>query len=90
MLLVQPPMESDSVRRLCDAVSRSCGGPVRRVRRRGRQLQIRRHPPGQDISPLSKAMNAALHGRGGGRDGFAQGSAACTEEELRRFWAENT
>ena len=37
-----------------------------------------------------KQMNAALHGRGGGRDGFAQGSAACTEEEIRRFWAENT
>ena len=35
-------------------------------------------------------MNAALRGRGGGRDGFAQGSAACTEEEIRRFWAENT
>ena len=34
-----------------------------------------------------KQMNAALHGRGGGRDGFAQGSVACTEDELRRFWA---
>ena len=46
--------------------------------------------PEQDITPFTKAMNAALRGRGGGRDGFAQGSAACTEEEIRRFWAENT
>ena len=45
--------------------------------------------PGQDISPLIKALNAQLHGRGGGRDGFAQGSAACTEEEILRFWAES-
>ena len=33
-------------------------------------------------------MNQALHSRGGGRDGFAQGSAACAEEELRAFFAQ--
>ena len=41
---------------------------------------------GQDIRPLVKDMNDALHGRGGGRDGFAQGSAACTAEEIRAFF----
>ena len=43
--------------------------------------------PGADIRELIKTMNTALNGRGGGRDGFAQGSVACTEDELRRFWA---
>ena len=42
---------------------------------------------GQDIRPLVKDMNDALHGRGGGRDGFAQGSAACTAEEIRAFFS---
>ena len=42
--------------------------------------------PGQDISALIKHMNQALNGRGGGRDGFAQGSVAATAEEIRAFF----
>ena len=42
---------------------------------------------GQDIRGLVKDMNAALHGRGGGRDGFAQGSVSCTEADIRAFFA---
>ena len=86
-MLVQPPMESDSVRRLCDAVSRSCGGRCAVFAGADGSYKYAVIHPGQDISPLIKALNAQLHGRGGGRDGFAQGSAACTEEEIRRFWA---
>ena len=87
VLLVQPPMESDSVRRLCDAVSRSCGGRCAVFAGADGSYKYAVIHPGQDISPLIKALKAQLHGRGGGRDGFAQGSAACTEEEIRRFWA---
>ena len=82
-------MESDSVRRLCDAVSRSCGGRCAVFAGADGSYKYAVIHPGQDISPLIKALNAQLHGRGGGRDGFAQGSAACTEEEIRRFWAES-
>ena len=89
VLLVQPPMDSDAVRRLCDAVSRTCGGRCAVFAGEGGSYKYAVIHPGQDIAPLVKSMNAALHGRGGGRDGFAQGSAACTEEELRAFWAEN-
>ena len=89
-LLVQPPMESDAVSRLCDAVSQSCGGRCAVFAGESGSYKYAVIHPGQDISALVKSMNAALHGRGGGRNGFSQGSAACTEEELRRFWAENT
>lgn len=89
VLLVQPPMEPDSVRRLCDAVSRTCGGRCAVFAGADGGYKYAVIHPGQDISALVKAMNAALHGRGGGRDGFAQGSAACTEEEIHRFWSEN-
>ena len=41
---------------------------------------------GQDISALIKAMNTALNGRGGGRDGFAQGSVSASEAEIRAFF----
>ncbi len=90
VLLVQPPMEPDSVRRLCDAVSQSCGGRCAVFAGADGGYKYAVIHPGQDISSLIKSMNAALHGRGGGRDGFAQGSTACTEEEIRRFWRENT
>ena len=86
VLLVQPPMESDSVRRLCDAVSRSCGGRCAVFAGEDGSYKYAVIHPGQDISPLIKALNAKLHGRGGGRDGFAQGSAACTAEEVRTFF----
>ena len=43
--------------------------------------------PGQDIRGRVKELNAALRGRGGGRDGFAQGSVQCTEAEIRAFFA---
>ena len=88
-MLVQPPMEPDSVRRLCDAVSRTCSGRCAVFAGTDGGYKYAVIHAGQDISPLVKEMNAALHGRGGGRNGFAQGSAACTEEEIRRFWAES-
>ena len=87
VLLVQPPMESDSVRRLCDAVSRRCGGRCAVFAGADGSYKYAVIHPGQDISPLIKTLNAQLHGRGGGRDGFAQGSAACTAEEIRAFFA---
>ncbi|MBS1337653.1 MAG: alanyl-tRNA editing protein, partial [Oscillospiraceae bacterium] len=90
VLLVQPPMEPDSVRRLCDAVSRTCSGRCAVFAGTDGGYKYAVIHPEQDITSFTKAMNAALRGRGGGRDGFAQGSAACTEEEIRRFWAENT
>ena len=40
---------------------------------------------GADISSLVKELNQALHGRGGGRNGFAQGSVAAAREEIERF-----
>ena len=44
---------------------------------------------GQDISPLVKAMNTALHGRGGGRNGFAQGSVETERSAIESFFKEN-
>ena len=41
---------------------------------------------GQDIRQLVKDLNAALNGRGGGRDGFAQGSVQSTKEEIQAFF----
>ena len=88
MLLVQPDMEPDSVRRLCDAVSGTCGGRCAVFAGTGGSYRWAVIHPGQDLRAFIRDMNQALHSRGGGRDGFAQGSAACTEEELRAFFAQ--
>ena len=40
-----------------------------------------------DLRAVGKAVNAALHGRGGGRDRMIQGSAACTRAEIETFFA---
>jgi len=40
---------------------------------------------GADLRPFVKALNDALHGRGGGRDGYAQGSLNAAEKEIRAF-----
>ena len=86
-VLVTAPLEGDGVRRLCDAVAQTCGGRCAVFAGEDGAYRYAVIHAGQDIRPLVKDMNDALHGRGGGRDGFAQGSAACTAEEIRAFFS---
>ena len=84
--LLCPAMEPDAVRRLCDAVAQRCGGRCAVFAGNEGAYKYAVIQPGADIRAFIKDMNAALHGRGGGRDGFAQGSAACTAEEIKAFF----
>ena len=90
VLLFQPAMRPDSVRRLMDAVSKTCGGLATVFSgEEGHYAYALGRADGQDISPLVKAMNTALHGRGGGRNGFAQGSAETERSAIESFFKEN-
>lgn len=86
-LLITAPLEGDGVRRLCDAVAQTCLGRCAVFAGTDGAYRYAVIHAGQDIRPLVKDMNDALHGRGGGRDGFAQGSAACTAAEIQAFFA---
>lgn len=86
-VLITEPLEGDGVRRLCDAVAQTCGGRCAVFAGSDGAYRYALIHAGQDIRPLVKDMNETLHGRGGGRDGFAQGSAACTAEEIRAFFS---
>ena len=88
VLLVREPLRGDGVRRLCDALARTACGRCAVFAGTEGSYQYAVIHPGQDIRALVKELNQALHGRGGGRDGFAQGSAACTEAEIRAFFRE--
>ncbi|WP_369283346.1 alanine--tRNA ligase-related protein [Oscillibacter sp. GMB15532] len=86
-LLFQPPLRPDGTRKLADAVSRTCGGLAAVFSGEDGQYQYALlRADGEDISPLVKALNAALHGRGGGRNGFAQGSVQARHAVIEAFF----
>ncbi len=87
VLLFKEEMEADSVRKLCDAVMKTCHGCC---------AVFSRNPDGSykyamgeengDLRSFTKEMNTALNGRGGGKPFFVQGSVKASEEEIRRFF----
>lgn len=90
VLLFQPPMKPDSVRKLADAAAKTCGGLAAVFA--GEDIHYAYalgRADGQDISAQIKAMNAALHGRGGGRNGFAQGSVEAEQNAIEAFFKED-
>lgn len=87
VVLFQSPMRPDSLRRLADAVGKSCGGLAAVFSGEGEKWSYALvRADGADISPLVKELNQALHGRGGGRNGFAQGSVQADREDVERFF----
>ena len=89
VVVFQPPMQPTSLRRLCDAVAKECGGLCAVFAGENSQYNYALgRADGADISALVKAMNAALKGRGGGRNGFAQGTAAVSQAEIEAFFRE--
>jgi len=87
-VLLRPFMKPDSVRRLADAVAHTCGGlaAVFAGEDGGKYNYALVRADGGDITALVKGLNQSLHGRGGGRDGFAQGSVEARREEIEAFF----
>ena len=89
VLLFQSPMKPDSVRKLADAAAKTCGGLAAVFAGEGiHYAYALGRADGQDISAQVKAMNAALHGRGGGRNGFVQGSVEAAQSDIEAFFKE--
>lgn len=87
VLLFQEPLRPDSVRRLSDAVAKTCGGLSAVFAGEGEHFAYALvRADGADIAPLVKALNTALRGRGGGRNGFAQGSVQASQKEITWFF----
>ena len=86
VLHIAEPLDGDGARRLCDAIAKAAGGRCAVFAGRDGDYRYAVIENGGDLRQFIKDMNTALHGRGGGRDGFAQGSAACTAAELRAFF----
>ena len=87
VLLIRPSLGGDSLRRLADTVAHQTTGLTAIFAGEDGQYSFALlRADGEDISATVKEMNAALHGRGGGRNGFAQGSAQCTRAEIEAFF----
>lgn len=87
VVLFQPAMKPDSVRKLADAVAKTCGGLAAVFAGEDGQYNYALvRAGGGEIAPLVKALNTALSGRGGGRNGFAQGSVQAEQEAVEAFF----
>ena len=87
VLLVEPPMRPDGARKLADAVAKAAGGLAAVFSGEGNShVYALVQADGGDITPLVKRLNAALSGRGGGRNGFAQGSVQADASAIRDFF----
>ncbi len=87
-LLFAEPMRPDALRRFCDAVGARCGGRCAVFSgddAEGWKYALRL--PAGDLRAFVSKMNAALRGRGGGKDGFAQGSVGASRDEIEAFFA---
>ena len=79
-------LAGDGTRRLCDAVSHTCGGRCAVFSGEGSGISTPSSIREQTCGEFVKHMNDALHGRGGGRSSFAQGSVAADEAAIRAFF----
>ena len=88
VLLFRGDMDPNSVRRLCVAVGEVCGGRAAVFAGSGENFKYAMMEEGGDLRALTKDMNTALSGRGGGKPFFVQGSVSATEEAIRSFFAD--
>ena len=87
VLLLEPPMRPDGARKLADTAARAAGGLAAVFAgERDSYVYALVHAGGADLSPLVKRLNSALSGRGGGRNGFAQGSVQADRSAILDFF----
>ena len=84
-LLREEDLSPDALRRLCERLGAVCpGGAAVFSGADGSGWRYAVKLPAETL----RRMNAALRGRGGGKGGFAQGSAAADWAEIAAFFAE--
>lgn len=84
-----PTADSDTLRRLCLAVTGRTNALCGVFSPGGRGLSYVLHLPGGEARTTAQALNAAFDGRGGGRGELCQGSLATEDfDAVRRFLLE--
>lgn len=86
VLLFEDAMSADALRRLTDAVLRQCGGICAVFSGTDGDYKYAIGSNGGDVRDIVRDLNRQLHGRGGGKPAFAQGTAAATHSEIVAFF----
>ncbi len=87
VLVFRDDLNADGARRLADAVQQTCGGCAAvfaGTDEGGYKYALA--CPREEILDLTRALNEALHGRGGGGPNFTQGSVQATREQIQAFF----
>ena len=80
------PMPPESVRRLADAMVRANGARCAVFAGQDGAWHYAMADRDGDLRGLTKRLNAALQGRGGGKPGFVQGSLAASRADIEAFF----
>ena len=86
VLMIDDCLSPDQGRVLADKIAENCTGKIVVMVGKDENYRYSVICRNQDISLFVKEMNAALQGRGGGRDGFAQGSVNASKEQIEAFF----
>ena len=89
VLLFRAPSRPDGVQRLADTVARQCGGLAAAFAGQDGDGYVYALVRADAENINVKQMNAALRGRGGGRNGFAQGTVQASRDEIEAFFREH-
>ena len=82
-------MRPDAIRRLADAVQKTCGGRAAVFSPNGEGgFGYAIAQPGGNLQDFTKALNQALQGRGGGKPEFVQGSVRADRAAIEAFFRE--
>ena len=87
VLCVCSDLTPAQVRELAETVGAVCGGTAAVLSGGAGRFDVCLAQPGGDVKALGQRMNQALCGRGGGRNGFFQGSVQTDLEKAREFFA---
>ncbi len=85
--LIEPNLVGDDLRRFALAVSEKCSGICAVFSGEDRAYNYVIASRTRALRPLSRAINSALNGRGGGSDELLQGRASCTALAIKEFFA---
>ncbi len=86
LVIEDSPLSSDAVRRFASAVGEVCGGRGAVFAGADGEYRYAVSLKSGNLRDFSQKMNTALHGRGGGKPDFVQGSVAATRREIEQFF----
>ena len=82
----EPGLDGTGIRELADRIAASCGGVAAVFSGEEGSYGFCLASREEDLRPLGKRLTQSLHGRGGGKPGFQQGTVKASRQEIEAFF----